>query len=208
MATLDFLATVVLLSASGVLGPGPLFLASTLRATKRGTVAGIECAVGHTLVEFPLVVGLAIGLQAFLQSATDYVAIAGGAVLLVFASLQLFQATKKFEFDPAKVPGPWAKRNGIVIGVAFTALNPFFIIWWATVGALLITEASVLGAFAGVIAMFAAHIWMDYAWLGGTAALVGRTGKLVLGKWYRALLVAFSLAMLYFGTSFILSAIV
>lgn len=71
MATLDFLATVVLLSASGVLGPGPLFLASTLRATKRGTIAGIECAVGHTLVEFPLVVGLAIGLQAFLQSATD-----------------------------------------------------------------------------------------------------------------------------------------
>lgn len=208
MATLDFLATVVLLSASGVLGPGPLFLASTLRATKRGTIAGIECAVGHTLVEFPLVVGLAIGLQALLQSAADYVAIAGGVVLLVFASLQLFQATKKFEFDPAKAPGPWTERNGIVIGAAFTALNPFFIIWWATVGAILITEATVLGAFVGVMTMFAAHIWMDYAWLGGTAALVGRGGKLVLGKWYRALLVAFSLAMFYFGTSFILSAMV
>lgn len=208
MATLDFLATVVLVSASGVLGPGPLFLASTLRATKRGTIAGIECAVGHTLVEFPLVIGLAIGLQAFLQSATDYLAFAGGAVLLVFASLQLFQATKKSEFDPAKASGPWTERNGIVIGVAFTALNPFFLIWWVTVGALLITEARALGAFAGVLGMFAAHIWMDYAWLGGTAALVGRGGKLVLEKWYRALLVAFSLAMFYFGTSFILSAMV
>ena len=207
MVTFEFLATVVLVSASGVLGPGPLFLASTLRATKRGTIAGIECAIGHTVVEFPLVLGLAIGLQAFLQSAADYIALAGGAVLLVFASMQLFQATKKFEFDPAKVQGPWAERNGIVIGIAFTSLNPFFILWWGTVGATLTNEALALGALAGVMAMFAAHIWMDYAWLGGTATLVGR-GKLVLGKWYRVLLVAFGVAMIYFGTSFILSSIV
>lgn len=126
---------------------------------------------------------------------------------MVFASLQLFQATKKIEFDPAKVPGPWIERNGVVIGAAFTALNPFFIIWWATVGALLITEARTLGAFAGVLGIFAAHIWMDYAWLGGTATLVGR-GKLVLGKWYHVVLVAFGVAMIYFGTSFILSSIV
>ena len=77
MVTFEFLATVVLVSASGVLGPGPLFLASTLRATKRGTIAGIECAIGHTVVEFPLVLGLAIGLQAFLRSAADYIALAG-----------------------------------------------------------------------------------------------------------------------------------
>jgi len=64
-----------------------------------------------------------------------------------------------------------------------------------------------LGPLAGVMAMFAAHIWMDYAWLGGTATLVGR-GKLVLGKWYRVVLVAFGVAMIYFGTSFILSSIV
>lgn len=207
MMTFEFLATVVLLSASGALSPGPLLLASILRATKRGTVAGIECAIGHTLVEFPLVLGLAVGLQTILQSAADYIALAGGGVLLVIGSLQLLQATKKFEFDPAKVPGPWAKRNGIMIGIAFTALNPFFIFWWATVGATLIDIALELEAFAGVFAMFAAHIWMDYTWLGGTATLVGR-GKLILGKWYRMLLVTFGLAMIYFGISFILPAII
>ncbi len=57
------------------------------------------------------------------------------------------------------------------------------------------------------MAMFAAHIWMDYAWLGGTAILTGR-GGFVLGTRYRLLLVVFSIAMIYFGASFIVSAIV
>ncbi len=206
MITLEFLATVVLVSASGVLSPGPLFLASTFRATKHGTTAGVECAIGHTLIEFPLVVGLAIGLQTILLQSADYIALIGGTMLLVFAALQLNQARGKLELDHSKTTGAWAERNGIVVGFAFTALNPFFILWWATVGASLTVEALALGAFAGGMAMFAAHIWMDYAWLGGTATLVAR-GMFIFGKWYRIILVAFNIAMIYFGVSFVLSAV-
>ncbi len=204
MITLEFLATVVLLSASGALTPGPLFIASTLRAAKQGWIAGVECAIGHTIVEFPLVIGLTIGLQVFLRSITNLIAIAGGAVLIAFGFLQLLQASKGFEPNPAKLPSSWEKRPGIVVGLVFTALNPFFVIWWITVGTTLTNEALALGATAGVIAMFAAHIWMDYAWLGGTATLTGR-GRSILTRWYRILLVTFSIAMFYFGASFILS---
>ena len=206
MITLDFLATVVLLSASGALSPGPLFLASTLRAAKHGGQAGIECAIGHTLVEFPLVIGLTVGLQTILQSLTDLIAVTGGMVLLVFASVQLLQASRRIELDSKKLPSFWDKRPGIIAGLVFTALNPFFILWWVTVGTTLTKQALALGAIAGVLAMFAAHIWMDYAWLGGTAILAAR-GRLILGRLYRVLLVIFSLVMIYFGVSFIFSAI-
>ncbi len=205
MITIDFLATVVLLSASGVLSPGPLFIASTLRATKQGTMAGFQCAIGHTIIEFPLVVGLAVGVQSLLLSAKNYVALIGGIVLLGLASLQLLQARRKVELNPSNIPEFWQKGSGIMVGLVLTAANPFFILWWATIGTALTSEALALGAFSGVITMFAAHIWMDYAWLGGTATLVGR-GRLFLGKWYRAMLVGFSLVMIYFGISFILSA--
>jgi threonine/homoserine/homoserine lactone efflux protein len=57
MISLDFLLTVVV-SGSGVVSPGPLFTASTYRATRLGALAGVQCAVGHTMVELPLVVGL------------------------------------------------------------------------------------------------------------------------------------------------------
>ncbi|MBO0888739.1 LysE family transporter [Candidatus Bathyarchaeota archaeon] len=207
MITVEFLATVVLVSVSGVLGPGPLFLASTLRATKIGSLSGLQCAIGHTIVEAPLVFGLALGLSALLNPTTvKLIGILGGSVLLIFAAVQFLQASHKVDVDSKKLPDLWERRPGIVLGIVFTALNPFFILWWLTVGSALISEAILLGAFGGVAVMFASHIWMDYAWLGGTAAVAGR-GTLFLGHWFRILLVVFGAAMAYFGVTFILSAL-
>lgn len=93
-----------------------------------------------------------------------------------------------------------------MVGLVFTAVNPFFLLWWATVGTTLTSEALALGAAVGVVTMFAAHVWMDYAWLAGTPVLA-RRGRKVLGRWYRVILVLFGVALLYFGASFILSAI-
>jgi threonine/homoserine/homoserine lactone efflux protein len=207
MITVEFLATVVLVSVSGVLGPGPLFLASTLRATKIGALSGLQCAIGHTIVEAPLVFGLALSLSALLNPTTlKLIGILGGSVLLIFAAVQFLQASHKVDVDSKKLPDLWERRPGIILGIIFTGFNPFFILWWLTVGSTLISEAILLGAFGGVALMFASHIWMDYAWLGGTAAVAGR-GKLLLGPWFRILLVVFGAAMAYFGVTFILSAL-
>ncbi len=207
MITVGFLATVVLVSVSGVLGPGPLFLASTLRATKIGALSGLQCAVGHTIVEAPLVFGLALGLSTFLSpTSVKLIGILGGSVLLIFAMIQFLQASHRVDIDPRRLPDIWHRRPGIVLGVIFTALNPFFILWWLTVGSALISQAIVLGALGGLGLMYASHIWMDYAWLGGTAAVAGH-GRLHLGRWFRILLIVFGAAMAYFGVTFILSAI-
>jgi len=208
LISLDFLATVVLVSVSGVLGPGPLFLASTLRATKLGTLSGIQCAIGHTIVEAPLVFGFSLGLALLLNPASlKVIGILGGSVLLVFAFLQFLQASRKVDMSSTQLPDLWEKRPGIVLGIIFTGLNPFFILWWLTVGSALISQAILLGSLGGVALMFAAHIWMDYAWLGGTATIAGRGKQLLFGKWYKILLIVFGIAMAYFGIVFILSAL-
>ncbi len=205
--SLDFLATVVLVSVSGVVSPGPLFLVSTLRATKLGTLSGIQCAIGHTIVEAPLVFGLSLGLAILLNPASlKFIGILGGSVLLVFAMLQFSQASRRVNMNSTRLPDSWEKRPGVVLGIVFTFLNPFFILWWLTVGSALISQAILLGALGGVALMYAAHIWMDYAWLGGMAAIAGR-GNLLLGKWFRIILVIFGAAMAYFGVVFILSAL-
>ena len=207
MITLDFLALVILVSVSGVLGPGPLFVSSTLRATRLGVLSGLESALGHTVVEAPLVFGLAFGLSAILNSTSlRLIALLGGSVLVAFAAIQFRQAAHVVDIDAKGLPGQWEKRSGIVLGLVFTALNPFFILWWLTVGSALISQALILGSIGGVALMYASHIWMDYAWLGGTAAVAGR-GGLLLGKWFRALLIGFGVAMACFGITFILSAL-
>jgi threonine/homoserine/homoserine lactone efflux protein len=205
MITPDFLATVVLVSISGVLGPGPLFVASIMRATRTGWLGGFESAVGHTVVEFPLVIGLSLGLSSFLLGSVRIIALVGGLALIIFGCAQLIQARKAIGLAKQPSTRTWDKRNGILVGLVLTAFNPFFLIWWATVGSLLIAQALLLGAFGGVLIMFAAHIWMDYAWLTGTAKLASHGGFL-LGKWYRILLLLFGVAMLYFGATFVISS--
>jgi threonine/homoserine/homoserine lactone efflux protein len=207
LITPGFLATVVLVSVSGVLGPGPLFLASTLRATRIGSSSGLQCAVGHTIVEAPLVFGLALGLSTILNPASvKLIGFLGGSVMLVFAIVQFLEASRRVDLDSKRLPNIWEKRPGVILGIIFTVFNPFFILWWLTVGSALISQALLLGALGGVGLMYASHLWMDYAWLGGTAAVAGR-GKLLLGRWFRILLVIFGTAMTYFGITFIISAL-
>ena len=126
-------------------------------------------------------------------------------MLIAFGAIQIIQARRPVRLEDLP-KSRWDQRSAVIVGLVFTGVNPFFLIWWATVGSLLIAEALLLGAFLGVVAMFAAHIWMDYAWLGGTASLTAR-GRTFLGKWYRILLIAFGTGMIYFGSEFIIAAL-
>ncbi|HZA06729.1 MAG TPA: hypothetical protein VE619_03410, partial [Nitrososphaeraceae archaeon] len=65
MNILEFAGEVVLLSTSGVLSPGPLFLTNLIYGSRQGSHAGIKIAYGHTIVELPLIILLALSLSNF-----------------------------------------------------------------------------------------------------------------------------------------------
>jgi threonine/homoserine/homoserine lactone efflux protein len=72
MDPLEFAAEVILVSASGVLSPGPLFFTNIIYGSKQGVTAGVKIAFGHTIIEFPLVITLAWGLFTFSQVLINY----------------------------------------------------------------------------------------------------------------------------------------
>jgi len=59
---LEFSVLVIVISASGVMAPGPLFAANIAHGLRGGTKSGIKMAIGHTIVELPLVILLGIGV--------------------------------------------------------------------------------------------------------------------------------------------------
>ncbi|MCH2405204.1 MAG: LysE family translocator, partial [Nitrosopumilus sp.] len=59
---LEFAVLVIVISASGVMAPGPLFAATVSYGLRKGTRAGLKIAIGHTIVELPLVILLGIGV--------------------------------------------------------------------------------------------------------------------------------------------------
>ncbi|MCW3980452.1 MAG: LysE family translocator [Candidatus Bathyarchaeota archaeon] len=103
-------------------------------------------------------------------------------------------------------PSMTDSRNLFLIGLSFTGLNPFFIVWWLTAGAQLIVISLEFASLAGVFIMYICHVWMDYIWLTATAHFA-KVGLSVVGfKIYRLALVAFSLILIYFGLTFLSSS--
>jgi len=207
MDLLNFVATVVLLTASGALAPGPLFFVTVSHGARSGAKSGLVFSIAHTLVEFSLVMLLACGLLTVANEPVVKltVGVAGGVVLVVFGIMQI-RGSLRSRFDETRSGGV-ATRNLLLIGLAFTGLNPFFVVWWLTVGANLILLSLEFASLAGVVFMYICHVWMDYAWLTSVAHF-SKMGTNVVGfKWYRLILTVFGAVLIYFGLAFLVNSL-
>jgi threonine/homoserine/homoserine lactone efflux protein len=209
MELLDFGVQVIAVSASGVLAPGPLFFTNLLYGTRQGARAGLKVACGHTVVELPLIVLLAAGIFTF-AAATQYagtIGLVGGIGILGFAGLQIASILRKKSSQVAPAVAGNNNKSPFIAGIALSALNPFFLLWWFTVGLKLISDSATFGLAAGIAILFALHIWMDYAWLAGTAYLASKGSSVIKSKYYPVMLAGLAAVLGYYGIAFILQAV-
>ena len=197
----EFTILVIIVSVSGVMAPGPLFAANVSYGLKGGAKTGIKMAIGHTIVELPLVILLGIGvfsLEIFPEFRT-IISILGAITLFVFATLQIKTVLKK---ERVKVSNP--KQGPLVAGVLLSALNPFFIIWWLSIGFKLISDAMILWSFGGILIMFVLHIWMDFVWLGAVSFFASKSSGILSNRNYKVLMLGISGMLVYFGITFLI----
>jgi threonine/homoserine/homoserine lactone efflux protein len=196
---LEFSVLVIVISASGVMVPGPLFAANIAHGLKDGAKSGIKMAIGHTIVELPLVILLGIGvfsLELFPEFRT-VISILGAITLFVFAAIQIKTIFRNKKSTTNLKQGP------LVSGILLSALNPFFIIWWLTIGFKLISDAMLIWAFSGILVLFALHIWMDFVWLGVISYLASKSTKILSNKNYKIIMIGLSIILVYFGITFL-----
>ena len=196
-----FLGLVIIISASGVMSPGPLFAANVMYGLREGKISGIKMAVGHTIVEFPLILLLGIGFFSIesIPEIRTAITILGAIGLFGFAVLQIRTIIKK-EFDIETK----SKQGPLVAGILLSALNPFFIIWWLTIGLILISESIQSFGFIGIVILFLFHIWMDYVWLFTIAVFSSKARNYLSKRNFKIILVSLSLILVYFGIDFLL----
>jgi len=198
---LEFAILVIVISASGVMAPGPLFAANISYGLKEGTSAGVKMAIGHTIVEFPLVILLGIGVFS-LETFPEFrviISIFGSIALFVFAAIQIRTVFGKKELVSSNL-----KQSPLFVGITLSALNPFFLIWWFTIGFKLISDAMLIWAFAGILIVFALHIWMDFAWLGMISFLASKSSRILSNRNYKILMIVLSFMLIYFGITFLI----
>ena len=200
----EFTILVIIVSVSGVMAPGPLFAANVSYGLKGGAKTGIKMAIGHTIVELPLVILLGIGvfsLEIFPEFRT-IISILGAITLFVFATLQIKTALRK---EKTKISNP--KQGPLVAGILLSALNPFFIIWWLAIGFKLISDAMILWSFGGILIMFVLHIWMDFVWLGAVSFFASKSRKIISNRNYKIMILVLSLTLIYFGITFLMDVV-
>lgn len=209
MNALDLIATVIVITASGALAPGPLTFAILMQGSEEGARSGFSCAVGHTLVELPLVLALSFGLLAAASQPAikGIIGLAGGVGLIAFGVLQVYDTIRTKQGSDAVSKSRSLPKSSVALGLALSGLNPYFILWWLTIGSVMIVQALAFAAILGVLLMYAAHVWMDYAFLTSLAYFAKKGRNIIGSRYYKLVLIAFGGILVYFGLSFIMDAI-
>jgi threonine/homoserine/homoserine lactone efflux protein len=194
-----FFGIAVVISLSGVMTPGPVFAAAVAKGYKDQS-AGIKIALGHGLVEFPLMVLIILSLGYVFQNTAVKLGIGlVGGFLLVFLGIMMVKNRK----DIARGDKDYIPYNSITTGVLTTSANPYFFLWWATVGALLISNAQEFGAIV-VVAFAIVHWTCDLAWYSFTSFAVFRTKHLWTPLVHEVVFGACGALMIIFGIYFML----
>jgi threonine/homoserine/homoserine lactone efflux protein len=195
-----FIASVVLLSLSGVLMPGPVTAVTVARGAD-SPHAGAWVSVGHGVIEFPLMALIYFGAGVLFQTgaARIGIGIAGGAILL-WMGIGMLR-----DYDRADAPEAAAESrfggSPFVAGMVLSAGNPYFLVWWATAGAALISQSWEFGLI-GFAVLAVTHWLCDFTWYYFLSALSFGGGKFFGRKVQQAVFVACGFVLLYFSGYF------
>ncbi len=192
---------VIGVSLSGVVAPGPFF-AVTLAKSYKSPWAGTLMAVGHAVIEVPLILLIYFGFAHFFQNDTVQIvlSLAGGAMIL-WMGVGMFLDRKKVVNE-----GKDLKYPSVVAGIVMSAANPLFLLWWATAGALLVMKFLDYGA-GGLATLIGVHWLCDLVWLSFVSVLINKTHHYLGRRFQEWLFIATALFLAFFGVKFIITGI-
>ena len=197
MLLLSFLAEAVLISLSGVMSPGPITAVAVVRGGE-SPYAGVLVALGHGLVEFPLIALVGWGFGFLVQTAWVRTAIAlvGGLVLLAMG-IGMLRSRQRASPADGRV-----HRLPLVAGALLSAGNPFFLVWWVTVGAALIGRSLQFGAW-GPVVLGVTHWSVDLTWCTFLSALSYRGRRTFGPRFQETVLTLCGAFLVLFGGKYI-----
>lgn len=197
----SFLIQTIVISLSGVMAPGPVTTA-VLAQGSRNRWAGTLIAIGHGILEIPLIFLLMLGLAAVFKYPLTRTAIGiAGGLFLIWMSFGMLREIRKPDFNPKTVSG----RGPLITGFFLSATNPYFLFWWVSVGLNLAWRAHAIGWFA--LVLFAVVHWTcDLVWLT-ILSLSAFYGANLLSRRNQKWILAFcAMVLAGFGIWFLLDA--
>lgn len=184
---------------SGALMPGPVLTMTVSQTIRRGFWAGPRIVLGHGVLELALLLALVLGLGPILQRPLvgGLIGVVGAGLLGVMAVGMLWSLPRlSLELEGGKAGGLGPFWAGVLTSIS----NPYWVLWWATIGPMVIQQRLSL---AGVVAFFVGHILSDLVWFSFVSGLVAGGRRFLNRTLYQGLVGVCAVVLVGFGIYFL-----
>lgn len=207
MAALFFQS--LLIGYSGAIMPGSMLTYTIDKSIRHGAKSGFILSIGHSLLELLLVIVIFAGAGKYLEaeSVRTIIGIVGG-ILLVYLGLNMIREVylNKISLD-TKGSTSSKQSNMFFAGIALSATNPFFIIWWSVVGLALIMNSYNSFGIIGITVFYIGHILSDITWFTFISILVSKTRHLIKISIFKAIIAILGIFLIVIGISFFIGSL-
>jgi threonine/homoserine/homoserine lactone efflux protein len=199
----------LLIAYSGALMPGPMLAVVLAESPRQGVRAGPLVVLGHGLLELALLGLLVLGLGPLLvrEGVQAALSVVGGMMLVVTAAAMLVAVARgAVRLDLSGEPERGGGRRAVLGGILSSLSNPYWSLWWATIGLSLLTKAYAIGA-AALVAFYVGHILGDLSWYSAVSGAIAAGRRWITPRVYRGMIVVTACFLLVLAAWFLASGL-
>jgi threonine/homoserine/homoserine lactone efflux protein len=197
----DALQTLLLglvIGLTGALAPGPTLVATINASISGDWKIGPKVTAGHMIAEGVIFLLIVLGLAAIALPYTAAIATTGGIALIIFGAFTIAGSRE------ASLRGPvtGTAGNPYVAGLVTSAANPYFWIWWLTIGSAMVI-AGLEGGIVLAAVFMVGHWCADLGWFTLVSAGISQGKTILSDTTYRRIMGACGVFLILYGAYYI-----
>jgi threonine/homoserine/homoserine lactone efflux protein len=187
-----------IIGLTGALAPGPTLVATINASIAGDWTTGLKVSLGHAIVELFLVILILLGLATVALPYAAVIAGIGGIALVVFGILTITGSRKA----TMRTPQVQMAANPYMAGLVTSAANPYFWIWWLSIGSAMVI-AGLEGGLALAGAFMIGHWTADIAWYTLVSTGVSKGKTIFSDTVYQKIMVLCGIFLIVFGVYYL-----
>jgi len=183
---------------TGALAPGPTLVATVNASIAGDWTTGLKVSLGHVIVELFLVILILMRFATVALPYTSAIAGIGGIALVAFGVLTIAGSRKA----TMRTSSLQTVANPYMAGLVTSAANPYFWIWWLSIGSAMVI-AGLQGGLVLVGALMIGHWSADTVWLTLVSTGVSKGRTIVSDTIYQKIIALCGIFLILFGAYYL-----
>ncbi len=204
-----FILTSFLVGLSGAVVPGPMLTVTVSDSVKKGFSTGPLVVLGHFIAEVILIIVILAGFS-WLVGSTEATIVIGtlGGMMLIYMGYKTSKSTLDLsDSDELSPRNELSGKYGSVLkGVLTSVSNPYFFIWWATIGLAFLFKGVEIAGLVGLIGFIVGHWSADLGWFSVVSFFSSKGSEVMSASQYHLIMKICGLFLISLGAYFLITA--